>query len=390
MEAERSPEANPVLRDDALLHLAVPAKGPVLTVSRLYEKAKHEALEYHTLKQSNAVAVLAIHNTNRGPSLGGIRFVPGAFSSLDAAAFDVLRLAEGMTYKAAVAGLNLGGGKLIIYRDARLPKLSVEGRDTLFQELGTWLNSRGKIDYIPAEDSGTTVDDMVSLYKTFPYVCGRSNLAGDPSPATAEGVAQGIRAALAAHDYFHSPSLSGVHVVIIGVGHVGAALAQILAGSGARLTITDVNQELVDRVASETGANVVAPDDVYDVNCDVLAPCALSGAINSKTCHRINAKIVAGAANAQLESPDLEAELRERGILWAPDFVINAGGLIRVSTEVPHVLFGKPWNPEKAREEEIEKIASIHDTLAEIFETAKKSGDLPGQIAIELAKKSII
>ena len=125
------------------------------------------------------------------------------------------------------------------------------------------------------------------------------------------------------------------------------------------------------------------------MHCDVLAPCALSGAINSKTEHKIKAKIVAGAANAQLETPDLEADLRERNILWAPDFVINAGGLIRVSTEVPHVLFGKPWDPEAARSEEIDKIANIHDTLARIFKEAKETGNLPGAIAIQLAKKRI-
>lgn len=315
---------------------------------------RHDQLVFWTEPAAGYRGIIAIHDTTLGPALGGTRL--WKYGSEADALTDALRLARGMTYKAAIAGLNLGGGKSVILAGER-----PFDREQLFRAHGRAVESLGGR-YITAEDVGTSVDDMDFVRAETRWVVGVRGGSGDPSPATAHGVYQGIRAC--ARERYGDPSLAGRHVAVQGVGHVGYHLCAELAAEGARLTVADLDAGRVGRVVEEFGARAVAEDEIYDVSADIFAPCALGGVIDDRTAGRLSVDIVAGSANNQLAEPRHGNVLQERGILFAPDYVINAGGLINVYGE----LHG--WSAERTRR----KAAGIYDVLIRVFERAREDG----------------
>jgi leucine dehydrogenase len=306
-------------------------------------------------KATGLKAIIAIHDTRLGPALGGCRFIE--YESDEAAVVDALRLARGMTYKAALAGLAHGGGKSVIIR----PKQHFD-RVALFRAFGKFIEDlRGH--YITAEDSGTGLEDMEVLRTVTKNVTGvdvSHGGSGDPSPFTALGVRRGIEACVKFK--LGKPSLKDVHVAVQGVGHVGYYLCKELHAQGAKLTVADVDALKAERANREFGAKVVALDAIYGVDCDVFAPCALGSALNDKTIPRLKATIVAGAANNQLAEPRNGDDLNARGILYAPDYAINAGGLVNVAQEV------LGYDEEKSRQ----KTLKIYDTILDIAERSAK------------------
>jgi leucine dehydrogenase len=306
-------------------------------------------------KATGLRAIVAIHDTRLGPSLGGCRFIH--YDSDEAAVVDALRLARGMTYKAALAGLPHGGGKSVIIR----PSQHFD-RVALFRAFGKFIDDlRGH--YITAEDSGTGLEDMEVIRSVTKWVTGvdpSHGGSGDPSPFTALGVRRGIEACVA-HKLGKS-TLQGVHVVVQGVGHVGYHLCKELHACGAKLTVADVDPLKAERAHRDFGAKLVPLDGIFDVDCDVFAPCALGSAMNDDTILRLKARVVAGAANNQLALPRHGDDLHARGILYAPDYAINAGGLINVAQEA------LGYDEKVARE----KILKIHGTIAEIVQRSEK------------------
>ena len=288
----------------------------------------HEQVVFVNNEEAGLKAIIAIHDTTLGPALGGTRMWP--YKSEEEALTDVLRLSRGMSYKAAAAGLNLGGGKAVIIGDSKHDK-----SEALFRAFGRAVEALGGR-YITAEDVGTDVNDMEYLYMETASVTGVDTShggSGDPSPFTALGVLQGMRAAV--EMTFGENTLKGRHVAIEGVGHVGANLVELLLDEGAKVTICDIDADKAKAVKDAHDAvDVVKPEDIYDVKADVFAPCALGASINAKTLGRLKVKVIAGAANNQLENDATGTELMRRGILYAPDYVINAGGLINVSLEL--------------------------------------------------------
>jgi leucine dehydrogenase len=307
-------------------------------------------------KATHLQAIVAIHDTRLGPALGGCRFIE--YDSDDDAIVDALRLARGMTYKAALAGLPHGGGKSVIIR----PKRHFD-RVALFRAFGRFIDDlRGH--YITAEDSGTGLEDMEIIRTQTKWVTGidpSHGGSGDPSPFTALGVRRGIEAC--AKIKLGRSSLAGLHVAVQGVGHVGYHLCKELVACGAKLSVADVDPLKSERAQREFGAAIVPLDQIFDVECDVLAPCALGSAINDETVPRIKAKIVAGAANNQLHEPRHGDDLNARGILYAPDYAINAGGLINVAQEVVGYDAGVSR----------ERTLKIYDTIYEIAERSMKT-----------------
>ncbi len=306
-------------------------------------------------KQSGLKAIIAIHDTTLGPALGGTRM--WTYNSEAEAFEDALRLAKGMTYKNAAAGLNLGGGKTVIIGDPRKDK-----NEEMFRAFGRYvqgLNGR----YITAEDVGTTVADMDLIHEETDYVTGISpafGSSGNPSPVTAYGVYVGMKAA--AKEAFGSDSLEGLTVAVQGVGNVSFTLCKHLHEEGAKLIVTDINKEAVARAVEAFGAKAVDINEIYSVDCDIFSPCALGAIINDDTIPQLKAKVIAGAANNQLKETrhgDLIAEL---GIVYAPDYVINAGGVINVADE----LYG--YNRERA----LKKVETIYDKIETIFEISKR------------------
>jgi leucine dehydrogenase len=272
-------------------------------------------------------AIIAVHSTVLGPGLGGCRMWP--YRNEEEALTDVLRLSRGMTYKAAAAGVNLGGAKAVILGDPKKDKT-----EALFRAFGQNVEALGG-QYITAEDVGTGVQDMDQVHAETRWVTGVSpdlGGAGDPSPVTALGVFEGMRAC--AHRVFGADSLKGRSVAIQGLGSVGSYLARYLKEEGAKLFGCDVDPDTIDR-AREIGVEIVPPAEIYDVDCQIFAPCALGAILNPKTLPRLKCKIVAGGANNQLEDEERDGRaIHERGILYAPDYVINAGGLINVYNEL--------------------------------------------------------
>ena len=298
--------------------------------------------------------IIAIHNTVLGPALGGTRY--WNYNNDQEAFVDALRLSRGMTYKAAVAGLNLGGGKSVIVGDPRRAN-----REEIFRAHGRFVETlKGR--YITAEDVGTSVDDMEFVAMETESVAGRAAASGDPSPVTAYGTYRGIKAAAMAR--YGSDSLSGKTVTVQGVGHVGYYLCQNLASEGARLVVTDIDQERVQRVVHDFGAQAVSPDEIYGVEADIYAPSALGATVNDDTIPVLKVDIVAGAANNVLAEARHGDELHRRGILYAPDYVINAGGLINVYGEL------NSWTSERA----MRKAGDIYSTLLRIFELSSNEG----------------
>lgn len=329
----------------------------------------HEQLAFWSEPDVGYRGIIAIHDTSLGPALGGIRF--WNYRSEGEAVTDVLRLAEGMSYKAAIAGLNLGGGKSVIIGDNR-----TRHRELIFRSHGRLVESLGGR-YIAAEDVGTTVNDMEFVRMETEWVTGLRDRSGDPSPVTAYGTYHGMRAC--ARIRYGDPSLAGKHVAVQGVGNVGSHLCTLLAEEGARLTITDLDEERAERVAREFGAERVGPEEIYGIRADIFAPCALGSVLNDRTLAVLDVDIVAGAANNQLATPRHGDELQRRGILYAPDYVINAGGMINVYGEL------HDWSAARARR----KAAEIFTTLLQVFELAEEEGVAPAVAAGRVARERV-
>jgi len=299
-------------------------------------------------------AIVALHNLKLGPGIGGCRCLP--YTSTDDAMRDVLRLARGMTYKAAISGLPHGGANAVIVRPADLPESGAR-REAFFEAFGEFVDSLGGR-YLVAEDAGTTPADMNAIRRCTPHVLGSEAGSGDPAPSTAYGVRRGIEAAVK-HRYGRD-SLEGLHVAIQGLGAVGYRLAEELHALGVRLTLTDMRSDRVERAVAELGATAVAPDAIYAVEADIFAPCALGSVLNDQTLPQLKVDIVAGAANNQLAEDRHGLLLQERGILYAPDYALNAGGLINVASEF------EGYDSVKSREHQ----TRIYDTMLHIFERA--------------------
>ena len=326
----------------------------------------HEQVVFWHEPEHGYRGIIAIHDTTLGPALGGTRFWD--YPTDDQALVDVLRLSRGMTYKASLAGLDLGGGKSVIIGDHR-----VRERERIFRAHGRAVESlKGR--YITAEDVGTSVEDMQWVNLETDHVTGLRGKFGDPSPATAFGVYRGLKAC-ARHRY-GDDSLAGRRVAVQGLGHVGYHLCKDLAGEGARMIVTDVDPRKTRRVVEDFGATEVAPGEIYGVEAEIFAPCALGAVVNDDTLGVFHFDIVAGAANNQLAGGRHGREIEERGILYAPDYVINAGGLINVYGE----LHGWSFERRRAKAEE------IYDTLLQIFAQAKGEGIPASEAADRVAE----
>ena len=345
-----------------------------MAVFSLSDFADHEQVVFVSDDKSGLKAIIAVHNSNLGPALGGCRMWP--YASEEEAIRDVLRLSRGMTYKSAMANLKLGGGKSVIIgnpRTHKTPELLAAFARALEQ-----LNGR----YIAAEDSGTSVADMKYMTQFTRHVAGihdkpsdAGTRSGDPSPATAYGTFIGIKAAV--KERLGRDSLEGLRVAVQGVGNVGFDLARQLKAAGAQLWVTDIHREPLLQAGKELGATVVAPEEVFGLDVDVFAPCALGAILNDSTIPQLKAKVVAGAANNQLAEARHGAELMKRGILYAPDYVINAGGII----DVYHERIGFD------RAALIKHIEGIEDNLMEIFERARKEERPTGEVADAIAEE---
>lgn len=312
-----------------------------------------------------------MHSTVLGPSLGGTRFRP--YGSLDDAVTDVCRLARGMTYKHAACGNDQGGGKAVIIGEPA--ELRSDG---LLDRYGRFLDSLGGT-YLTAEDVGTTQSDMDRLRSVTPFVTGTSlhlGGSGDPSPATAWGVLHAMRAV--ARQRWGSPSLEGRHVVVLGTGKVGAALARHLHEAGARLTLADVRTDVVAALAAELGAEVVAVDEALAVECDVLSPCAMGAVLSAASIPSLRCAAVCGAANNQLAVDEDGDRLADAGVLYAPDYVVNAGGVINIADETA------PGGYDQARA--LARVAGIEQTLDRVFAIAASEGLTPAAAADRLAE----
>jgi leucine dehydrogenase len=329
----------------------------------------HEQVVFCNEPAAGYKGIIAIHNTTLGPALGGTRF--WNYSSDEEAIIDALRLARGMTYKAAVAGLNLGGGKAVIIGDPKTTR-----REMIFRAHGRFVESLGGR-YYTAEDVGTSVEDMDYVMMETEFVTGVAGGSGDPSPVTAYGTYRGIKAC--AKEKYGSDSLRDMTVAVQGTGHVGYYLCKYLADEGAKLIVTDIDDERVKRVVREFDAQPVTPDQIYSADAQVFAPCALGAIVNDDTVTQFKFEIIAGAANNQLAQERHGDILHKRGILYAPDYVINAGGLINVYGEL------NDWSPEQAKR----KAGEIYDTLTQIFELAKENGLPTYEAADRVAERRI-
>ncbi|MGH7530945.1 MAG: Glu/Leu/Phe/Val family dehydrogenase [Gemmatimonadales bacterium] len=348
---------------------ARPAKEEASALFALLEEHTHEQVSLCYEPSSGYRGIIAIHDTTLGPALGGTRF--WNYASDREALIDCLRLARGMTYKAAVAGLNLGGGKSVIIGDNKTTR-----REPLFRAHGRHVQALGGR-YITAEDVGTSTADMEYIKAETDHVTGLIGKSGDPSPVTAFGVYRGMKAC--ARRCYGSDSLAGKRVAIQGCGHVGYHLAQLLHQEGAKLIATDLDAVKLDRVVAEFGAAAVAPEAIYGLAADIFAPCALGGIINDETLPHLEVAIVAGGANNQLAEERHGDALEERGILYAPDYVINGGGLINVNAEL------NGWSLERARS----KAGEIYDTILSVFEIAEEEGISSYRAADRLAERRI-
>jgi leucine dehydrogenase len=331
----------------------------------------HEKVLFATDPETGLQTIIAVHSTVRGPAVGGCRM--WAYESSSDAVTDVLRLSQGMSYKNIMADLPIGGGKSVIIK----PKGDFD-RDALFQAFGRAVDSLNG-HYISAEDVGVGPADMVSARRTTRHVVGLPDGTGDPSPVTAKGVFFGIQ--LVAEKVLGKSSLSGVKIAVQGAtGHVGSYLCEHLAREGADLTLTDINEEALQALAKKLGAKTIGKDDIYDVEADIFTPCALGAIINEKTIDRLKVRAVAGAANNQLATREMGAELMKRKIAYAPDYVINAGGIINIMGELDS-RFDARW---------VEgKLQGLKSTLAEILDTAESEGRPANLIADELARQRI-
>jgi leucine dehydrogenase len=317
-------------------------------------------------------AIIAVHDSRLGPALGGCRFIE--YDTDESAVVDALRLARGMTYKAALAGLAHGGGKSVIIK----PRAHFD-RVALFRAFGRFVDNL-KGHYITAEDSGTGLEDMEVIRGVTKHVTGvdpSHGGSGDPSPFTALGVRRGIEACVKFQ--LKKDSLKGIHVAVQGVGHVGYHLCAELHAQGAELSVADVDPLKAERAQRDFGAKIAPIADIAAVTCDVYAPCALGSALNDRSIPRLRTTIVAGAANNQLAEPRHGDDLHARGILYAPDYAINAGGLVNVAQEV------KGYDAKVARD----KTLHIYDTIWEIAERSGKTGTPTYRVADTLVEERL-
>lgn len=346
------------------------AKNPVIEQMASYN---HEQVVFCQDQETGLKAIIAIHNTTLGPALGGTRM--WKYNNELEALNDVLRLSRGMTFKASISGLNLGGGKAVIIGDSYTQK-----SEALFRRFGKFVNSLGG-KYITAEDVGISPKDMEYVNMETKHVSGLPislGGSGDPSPVTAYGVYMGMKAA--AKKVYGSDELQGKRVAVQGVGHVGETLVKHLSKEGALVSVADINAERVSEVAKKYGAEVVDGDSIYDIDMDIYAPCALGATVNDETIGKLKCAIIAGAANNQLQDEIKHGEaLRNSGILYAPDFLINAGGLINVYREVEHI----------SEKRAMELTENIYNTTLNIFDLASQKGITTHSAALELAKNRI-
>lgn len=333
----------------------------------------HEQIVFCNDKDTGLKAIIGIHNTVLGPALGGTRM--WNYANEWEALNDVLRLSRGMTFKSAITGLNLGGGKAVIIGDAKTQKTP-----ELMKRFGEFVNDlSGR--YITAEDVGMTTADMDTVREVTPYVTGISESkggAGNPSPITAYGVFMGMKAA--AKFQFGSEILEDKNVFVQGIGNVGEALVEHLVNEGANVTIADISQARLEEVRTKYGVTIYGGDDIYSQDMDIYAPCALGATINDDTIYKLKAKVVAGAANNQLaEESKHGLILQERGIVYAPDFLINAGGIINVYAELENY----------DRQEIMRKTENIYNTTLEILDNAKVNSLTTNNAALNIARERI-
>ena len=337
----------------------------------------HEAVHAFHDEASGLNCIIAVHSTARGPSAGGCRMWP--YPSSQAALEDALRLSRAMSYKNAIADLALGGGKAVIIGDSRTAKTPA-----LFEAFGRAVEQVcGR--YWAAEDVGISPADLAHAHKHTRYVAGLDGYpasSGDPSPVTAEGVFQGI--ALCVRRAYGS-DLDGMTVAIQGVGHVGGFLADKLKAAGAKLVLTDVNTPVLRAVAERTGARTVAPEAIFDVDAQVFAPCAMGGAITHATLERLKGRVVAGGANNQLASPEVGRALYERGMIYAPDYVINGGGIINVAAEIRAIEADAAYDPAWVQA----KLDRLMATLEEILGRSRQEDRPTHEIANAIAEARI-
>lgn len=317
-------------------------------------------------------AIIAVHDATLGPGCGGCRIYP--YADFEAGLEDVKRLSRGMTFKNALGGIPFGGGKAVIFADPKKDKT-----DEMIRAFAGAVEFMDGL-YYTAEDSGVTEHDIEVIQSITKYAAGigKNGVGGNPSPFTARGVWRGMQAA--ARHHFGVASLDGLKVSILGVGAVGMELARLIHEEGGKLVVADVFEPALEKAKAEFGAEVVSPEDAAAADVDIFSPCALGGAINENTINRLQAKIVAGAANNQLRTPEMDAALRERGVLYAPDYVINGAGVISVGLEITG-----QWTSEELNA----RIDNIGDTLTEIFRRAEDAGAATGEIADTMALEVI-
>jgi leucine dehydrogenase len=344
----------------------------MLSFEKLYSMG-HEEVVFFSDPSCNLKAIIAIHDTTLGPALGGTRMWP--YSTEDEAIEDVLRLSRGMTYKAAVSGLNLGGGKAVIIGEPSKHKT-----EALFRAYGRYVESlNGR--YITAEDVNIGVEDIEHIFTETNYVCGVARIhggSGNPSPYTALGVFRGIEASCLKTYGERSPK--GKVIALQGAGSVGRHLGELLYEAGSKIYVSDINEENIKKFLEVVpNAEVVGRDEIYDVKCDIYAPCALGATINDQTIDRLKCKIVSGAANNQLKEDRHGSELKKRGILYAPDYLINAGGLMNVSIEF------EGWSDDKSRR----MVDTIFDTTLRVYQISDEQNISVNKATDVLAERRI-
>lgn len=343
------------------------SENPVIAQMSKYN---HEQLLFCNDNATGLKAIIAVHNTTLGPALGGTRM--WMYNNELEALNDVLRLSRGMTYKNAISGLNLGGGKAVIIGDARSMK-----SEALFRRFGKFVQSLGG-KYITAEDVGISPIDMTYVAMETEHVVGLPGKSGDPSPVTAYGVYMGMKAC--AKEQFGSDYLSGKKVAVQGVGHVGEYLVKHLRAEGAEVFITDIHEDTLKRVSNEYGAKVVGLNEIYDIDMDIYAPCALGATVNDETLAKLKCSIIAGAANNQLANESVHGQIvMDKGIIYAPDFALNAGGVINCYSEVKGLT--ADWAMGKAEQ--------IYTTIGNIVARSKSEGTPTYKIANKMAEERI-
>ncbi|WP_299210990.1 Glu/Leu/Phe/Val dehydrogenase dimerization domain-containing protein [uncultured Aquimarina sp.] len=354
----------------------------VLTANQLKKEAPvfgqlsfndHEQVVFCQDKDTGLKAIIGVHNTILGPALGGTRMYN--YKTEWDALNDVLRLSRGMTYKAAITGLNLGGGKAVIIGDPKTLKTPA-----LMKRFGEFVHTLGG-KYYTAEDVGMETSDMDTVREVTPYVTGISESkggAGNPSPVTAYGVYMGMKAS--AKFAYGTDNLEGKKILVQGIGHVGEELVRLTAEEGANVIITDINQERLHEVSNAYGVEIYKGEDLYSETADIYAPCALGATVNDETINKLKVKVIAGAANNQLASENIHGPLlQEKGIVYAPDFLINAGGIINVYAEIEGY----------GRDQIITKTENIYNTTLDILNKAKATGMTTNTAAVSIADERI-